>query len=524
MEPLRSPGMRCWLVAACALAAWPAYGQTPGALAPLPPVGMAAGDALLIAGDPPTITGDGESIEMILARLDRLEAENAALQTRLDEVAGSNTGAGTAAPSGVQSALYEGAAGEGAASDVEQCVCNDPSCPYCNAARNYAGGRNGGGDEYPTLSWGGFLQFDTGWVSQDAANVAAVGNINAQTGLRRVRLRAGGRVHRDISYVVDLDFAASGHPSFRDVKFTAHNRPIIQNLSIGYFQQPFGLDAMTSGRDLVLMERQLPFAFAPFRQPGARAYGTSFDNRVTWSYAGFAYPTDSFGVSEGDNGGWAYASRLTGLVYDNPDARALLHVGGSYCFEDPGNDIVSYSIQPGFFVTDPSSDATSGNVPVFVDTGDIATQNVNLYGVETVGLWGPLSFQAEAVSSLVNPDFGPQLGFGAASAKLGYVLTGESHKYHRRRGVLGGVTPTVETTSFFDPGAGAWEVTAAWAWIDLEDESVQGGEMQTAIVGLNRYMNSFTKLQLNVIRALLDDPGTGESAATVVALRAQAEF
>jgi phosphate-selective porin OprO/OprP len=383
---------------------------------------------------------------------------------------------------------------------------------------------NGNGrSDYPTLGWGGFLQFDTGLVSQDDANKAAVGDIQAQTGLRRVRLRASGLVRSDISYVVDLDFAASGHPSFRDVMFTVHDRPVVDNLSVGYFQQPFGLDAMSSGRDLMLMERQLPFAFAPFRQPGMRSYGTAADQRITWSHSAFAYPTDSFGVSEGDRGGWAYAARCTGLAIDVPEYRALLHVGGSYCFEDPGNDAVRYAIQPGFFVTDPG-DMGSGNIPVFVDTGLIPTQNVNLFDAELVAMWGPITFQAEAVRSLVNAETGPQLSFGSASAKLGYVLTGESHHYHRRRGVVGGVVPFNETTSLFDPLGGAWEATAGWAWIDLNDESIQGGEMQTAIVGLNRYMNSFTKLQLNVIRTLLDDPTSGDSAATVVALRAQAEF
>lgn len=48
--------------------------------------------------------------------------------------------------------------------------------------------------------------------------------------------------------------------------------------------------------------------------------------------------------------------------------------------------------------------------------------------------------------------------------------------------------------------------------------------MQTFIVGVNRYMNSFTKFQLNVIRALLDEPADRRSAATVVTLRAQVEF
>ncbi len=465
---------------------------------------------------------NAETLEAILQRLDRLEAENSALRARLD--AGTEAGVGDQAAAmqaidlrpidAVPNSPVNGAPSE----SIALCACNRPGCPHCQ--------RSGGGlVDYPTLAWGGFLQLDSGWVSQDDANIAAVGDIAAQTGLRRVRLRAKGRVRSDLSYVVDLDFAASGHPSFRDVKFTLHDRPIVQDVSVGYFQQPFGLDAMTSGRDLVLMERQLPFAFAPFRQTGVRSQGTAaFDAMMTWSHAGFVYPTDSFGVSEGDRGGWAYAGRVTVLAIDVPDAGALLHVGGSYCFADPGNDIVRYSIEPGFFVTDPGNVATSGNVPVFVDTGDILTQNLNLYGVETVGLWGPISVQCEAVKSLVNPEGGPELAFSGASAKLGYMLTGESHNYQRNRGVLGGVAPAVETSSFFDVLGGAWEVTAGWAWIDLNDNAVQGGELQTAIVGLNRYINSYAKLQLNVIRALLDDPTGGESAATVVAIRAQAEF
>lgn len=496
--------MRCWLPLALLFGAWPCAGQEPLPHAPLA-----------------VESENADSLESILLRLDRLEAENAYLRERVDAAgAGERTGGESLVqPTATQAITLQPVSGPANPGDeVALCACHRPGCPHCQP-------NGGNGSRYPTLSWGGFLQLDTGWVSQDDANIAAVGDIQAQTGLRRVRLRAKGLVRADISYVVDLDFAASGHPSFRDVRFTIHNRPLVENLAIGYFQQPFGLDAMSSGRDLVLMERQLPFAFAPFRQPGLKSFGTAFGDRVTWAHSGFAYPTDSFGVSEGDRGGWAYAARSTFLAIDDPNSRALLHVGGSYSFEDPGNDVVQYAIQPGFFVTDPGvNGGGAGSVPVFVDTGEIPTQNVNLFSTELVAIWGPLSFQAETARSLVNADAGPQLSFGAASAKLGYILTGETHKYQRSRGVVGGVTPFNETTSFFDPLSGAWETTAGWAWINLDDESIEGGEMQTIIVGLNRYMNSFTKLQINVIRALLDEPSDGSSAATVVALRAQAEF
>jgi hypothetical protein len=37
-------------------------------------------------------------------------------------------------------------------------------------------------------------------------------------------------------------------------------------------------------------------------------------------------------------------------------------------------------------------------------------------------------------------------------------------------------------------------------------------------------LNNHVKFQVNIVRALLDDPDTGPSAATVAAFRAQAEF
>ena len=72
--------------------------------------------------------------------------------------------------------------------------------------------RSDGPREYPTVHWSGFLQVDSGWFIQDSASKAAVGDFEDKLGLRHVRLRAYGNIRRATSYVIDLDFAAAGHP------------------------------------------------------------------------------------------------------------------------------------------------------------------------------------------------------------------------------------------------------------------------------------------------------------------------
>jgi len=367
------------------------------------------------------------------------------------------------------------------------------------------------------------MQLDAGSVSQSQNNIVTVGNIESKVGLRRVRLRADGQLRPDTSYVVDLDFAASGHPSFRDVKFTLHEQGWLQNIQLGYFQQPFGFDAMTSGRELLLLERQLPFAFVPFRQTGIGAYGTAFDETLSWAVSGFRFPTDSFGVSQGDAGGWGIAQRVTALPYLDEEKTRLVHFGASYSFINPGQDIVRYAIEPGFFVVDPTDQGNMPSIPAFVDTGDLPTENVNLAGVELASQWGSLNAQAEAIGSFVHQTNAPSASFYGVSAKLAYVLTGETHPYNRKRGVFTRVLPQHEAT-LGELRTGAWEAVAAWSIIDLNDGGIDGGRMQTIIVGFNRYLNRHTKFQFNLIRALLDNPALGESSATLAVVRAQAEF
>jgi phosphate-selective porin OprO and OprP len=369
----------------------------------------------------------------------------------------------------------------------------------------------------------GFIQLDSGWFNQDEDNRQAVGDVTDTTGIRRLRLRASGQVLPDTSFVIDLDFAASGHPSFRDVKFMLHEQELVQNIQIGYFAQPFSLDAVTSGRDLLLLERQLPFALVPFRQTGVGVYGTSNRDRTQWSMSGYRFPTNSFGVSQGESGGWGVATRATAVPIYQGEAGRLLHFGGSYSLANPGTNEVRYAIEPGFFVTDPAMSPLGNNVPVFVDTGNIPTDAINNAGLEFASQLGPLNMQTEVIGAFVDQIGGPNVTFAGASAKLAYVLTGEVHPYHLKTATFDRIRPR-EPSRLLNVLGGAWETVTAWSYLDLNDENIAGGRMHSTVLGVNRYVNDHVKLQVNVIRVLLSEPDTSSNAATITAVRVQAEF
>jgi phosphate-selective porin OprO/OprP len=401
-----------------------------------------------------------------------------------------------------------------------------PDAPTRFASRQQSR-RSSRSGQYPTFKWSGFIQVDSGWWIQDEANVASVGQIADRTGLRRVRLRAYGNLRRTTAYVVDLDFAASGHPSFRDVALTFHEIPVLENIWFGYFQQPFSMQALTSGQQLLFLERCLPFAFAPFRQTGLSATGTRLGDRIQWAASVYRFPTDAFGRSIGGSGGYAVASRVTCLPWYRANGRRLFHMGFSYSMGNPGDNLVRYRIQPGFFVSQTGGSAAGGGVetgvPVFVDTGDILTDTYSLYNAELGANLGPVHLQSEVTFAVVDQREGPVVAFSGAYAQMGYYLTGESRPYDLKRGVFGHAEPFREFGRC-GQGFGALEVAAGWSFIDLDDANILGGKMNEYSLSLNWYPNALAKMVLNFTHGFLRDPDLGPSEAKALGLRAQFKF
>lgn len=374
-----------------------------------------------------------------------------------------------------------------------------------------------------TIQVTGFFQTDALWVHQDAANIRAVRDVQDGADFRRTRLAAQGDFGSRASYEIEFDFSLPGRPSFMDVQVILRDLPLLGNVRIGHYLQPFGMDEKTSPRELLFLERGSTFAFSPFRQIGIGTLNTSADERGTSAISVIRFPTDAFGGNIGDDGGYGMMSRFTRLLYDRE--QTLLHVGFDYTIIDPSNNAVRFRAFPEVFVTETPGalvpEGVPSTLPPFVDTGVIPTDRFHLFNLEAAAQHGSWYLQSEVRYAHVKRSGASAVTFPGAYIQTAYVLTGETHPYDRNNAVFDRVRPE---HSFLDGGPGAWEIAGRWSYLNLNAPGIPGGQLNNFTLGVNWYLHPRIKFQANYIYSLLSDPSEGDTIANFVALRAQADF
>lgn len=381
--------------------------------------------------------------------------------------------------------------------------------------------------KYPELKFTGVIQLDGIWSTQETSNINAVlpgpvplGDIQDSLDFRRALLGVRGDVSENINFALDVDFGLGGRPTFQDVWIETTEYPI-GNIRVGSTRQPVLMDALTSLRELIFLERPTIFSFVPFYQTGVLLYGTAQEETVTYAVSGYRFPGDAFGGTLGDNG-YGFASRATTLLVEDPQANWNVHLGGSFSHNQPVNHSFRFRSQPEVGATFGGSGVPPvSSVPFFVDTGAINTDWYNLYGMELAASLGPILFQSESMFNQVSLTTGSNALFFATYAQLSYVLTGEGHPYHKKNAVF---TRVIPEEPFGKGGIGAWEVAARLSHIDLNDDLIAGGRLTDFTAGVNWYLNKNTRIIFNYIHAWLDNPTNGDSGADLFAIRAQLDF
>lgn len=394
--------------------------------------------------------------------------------------------------------------------------------------------------KYPTVEVHGVFQADSGWFNQDANSLATVGNIQDGADFRRARMSANGAVTENFNYFFQMDFAFPGRPTFTDVWGELTKVPVLGNVRFGQWKQPFSLEVVSSFRYTTFPERSVLFqAFTPFRHIAIGMYDWAQNERMTWAASVYRPGQDQFGDQIADSGGYAGVGRITGLPWYDEECGGsrYLHLGGAYNYVAPAGRTTRFRTIPEYFIgetagvtpTGTSGIAVPGNingVPFFVDTKSFAVNHYHLYGTELLWVEKQFSLQTEFQFMQATRTNGVTAYFPGMYVTGGYFLTGEHRPYLKKAGAIDRIKVLRNLGSHDDCGCGwgAVELAARYSYIDLNSQDIQGGRMNDVTLGLNWYLNSYVKVQLNYIRSLLDNPTLGRSYTDIYGLRGQVDF
>ena len=355
---------------------------------------------------------------------------------------------------------------------------------------------------------GGRIMADTAWFDQDSDLERELDNWQDATEFRRARLYIQGLINKNIEFKAQYDFAG-GDADFKDVYLGYKGLPI-GGLRVGHFKEPFSLEELTSSKYITFMERALPNVFAPSRNMGAMVHNHILDDRATYALGVFR-DTDGFGEGAGD-GKYNITGRLTGLPWYEDKGSKLLHLGVGCSYRNPNDDDVRYRQRPEAHL---SPDR-------LVDTSDISADTVNVVGAEAALVYGPASLQGEYITADVDGRYSdsPDPDLAGYYIQASYFLTGENRAYKASGGNFDRVKPKKNLSK--EGGWGAWELAARYSHLDLEDDLVNGGELDTVTAGVNWYLNPNTRVMLNYVFADAEDKYEGE--ADILQMRFQVDF
>ncbi len=398
----------------------------------------------------------------------------------------------------------------------------------------------------PLFILSGQMQADEIFFGQDEISRAAVGDLQDGAQFRRLRIGGRGTAFDVFEYALGVDFALAYNPSYLDNYIEWKQLPWLQNVRVGHYFEPFSLERVTQNRNNTFMERSLVDTFAPARNMGIMTYGVTENELATWAIGTFRSNSDNVGNDSFDSG-QALTMRGTCLPFwdEASDGRYYLHLGAAYSWRDTSQNQVRFRNTPEMRKQQPSTvfgpvgppspsnyqnGLPSPFAPIFVDTGNIRADNFQLFDPEFALILGPLSLQSEYAFATVDQIGGPPLFFNGYMAQVSYFLTGEHRPYDRKQGIHDRLRPfedffRVRTGSQgIQTGTGAWEVAARFSNIVLNDKNIRGNNLTDFTVGLNWYLNPYTRWKFNYVRAFLEDTRVGNSLTDIYGMRFDYDF
>jgi len=369
----------------------------------------------------------------------------------------------------------------------------------------------------------GRIFWDTIYVDNDGGSLEDNGEE-----LRRARLGFQGKI-KPMAYKLELDFANSGTPSWKDVWIAYNGKTDTGKwwLKVGQHHVPFGHATISSSKYMTMMRRPL-FADGPqlSRNVGIAGRFQSKAKNRWFAHAGVFVPglsttSDETGQAATDRRTTAF--RVGGTPYYK-DKNHLLHVGFSYQYEEHKGDAFS-NIDNTLLTHIGNGDSLEANFGTNADDSDA-------FDIEAITVMGSFHGIFEYVTWDVSDPIGGDVDLSAWAIDAGYFFTGESMKY--KYGAWSGIKPK---KSLGKGGLGAWQITARYENMDLSDmdntgggntsTADDGGEADVFTIGLNWYPTSNTRIMADYSKVLdfshVDLAGTANDAVEPAAFQMRAQ-
>ncbi len=341
------------------------------------------------------------------------------------------------------------------------------------------------------------------WLDQDGTSEGQSGDLSAYDGgeIRGLRFGTVGSLNFENPWIFTF-FAATaafdkGFDSSTDDGIGVFDLrldiPFYQDstLSIGKQKEPISMERLATLINLPMQERTaVSDAMMASRNVGIVLSGTGFDRRTTWA-GGVFNPWLDTGTSIGDTS-TQLIGRGTVIPLESANEKSLFHLGAGVRYSNAKSG-VRYSTEPEF-----------NQAPLFVDTGAFAAESTMLYDLEAAWRWGPFWLNGEYV---INQVEAPAVGdptYNGYHVTMSYILTGEMRPYNKRSGLF---RPVPVSKSVNDGGWGAWELSARYSNLDLNDGSVSGGETDIYSLGLKWWLSTSASVDINYRHIVLDQNG-----------------
>jgi phosphate-selective porin OprO and OprP len=346
--------------------------------------------------------------------------------------------------------------------------------------------------EYFSLRFGGGLLNDYTHVEQNEDNEQQLPALHSEIGIRDLRVLVSGRTPwKPITYTSGYMYdAAKNEWVFRQTGLKISVEPLHGYFFLGRTKEGFSTNKMMVGYYGWFNERSAANdAFIPILADGVRWTAASPGGSIVYNLGAYADPlSDKQSFNKND---WQAVGRVVWLPLGTETEEGLLHLAAEGRVAGANDGKLQYKSKAEGFLLQSSA----------VDTGAFDADNSLMGGLEGYYVDGPFSsgFEYYVNQVLSSPASDPFFHGGDAFAA--YLLTGETHPYKGASGVFEDVIPK---KTFFEGGAGAWELAFRLSHVDLDSGTIEGGTLTKITALVNWYLNEQLRFELAYGYGMLD--------------------